>query len=94
LKFLSSRLVSNGIYILDEPEAPLSPLRQMTLISIINEMKSKNCQFFIATHSPILMAIPGAQIFYIDHSCIRETLYEDVEHVKITKDFLNNPDFF
>ena len=78
----------------DEPEAPLSPLRQMALISMVREMVDQDSQFIIATHSPILMAYPGAEILNFDLSPIGPTSYEDLEHVNLMRDFLNDPDSF
>lgn len=92
LNLFSSRLVPEGLYILDEPETPLSPQKQLTLLSLIKQMTGESCQFIIATHSPILMAFPEAQILSFDSSPIRQIDYDDVEHVTLTKSFLNNPD--
>ena len=94
LKLFQSRLAPNGLYLLDEPETPLSPLRQLSLIAQIKEMVTLNCQFIIATHSPILMAIPNAQIYEISSGNINVTQYDDLEHVRMTRDFLNNPQQF
>ena len=92
LELFKSRFVPNGLYILDEPETPLSPMKQLAFISMIMEMVKENAQFIIATHSPILMAIPEATIISFDEHPIKETSYNDLEHVNITKDFLNNPE--
>lgn len=92
LELFNSRFVPNGLYLLDEPETPLSPTKQLALISMINTMVRENAQFIIATHSPILMAIPGATIISFDENPIKEVNYNDLEHVNITKDFLNNPE--
>ncbi len=94
LELFQSRFVPNGLYILDEPETPLSPLKQLAFISMIKDMVEQNSQFIIATHSPILMAIPGATIISFDCYPIKEVDYQDLEHVNLTKDFLNNPDKF
>lgn len=91
LELFNSRFVPNGLYILDEPETPLSPMKQLAFISMIREMVKENAQFIIATHSPILMAIPEAIIISFDEYPIKETSYNDLEHVNLTKDFLNNP---
>ncbi|WP_406242467.1 AAA family ATPase [Tissierella carlieri] len=91
LELFNSRFVPNGLYILDEPETPLSPMKQLAFISMIKEMVEKNAQFIIATHSPILMAIPEAAIISFDEYPIKEVNYNDLEHVNLTKDFLNNP---
>lgn len=92
LELFKSRFVPNGLYILDEPETPLSPMKQLALISMIKDMVRENAQFIIATHSPILMAIPEATIISFDEYPIREVDYYDLEHVNLTKDFLNNPE--
>lgn len=92
LELFKSRFVPNGLYILDEPETPLSPMKQLALISMIKGMVKENAQFIIATHSPILMAIPEATIISFDESPIREVNYNDLEHVNLTRDFLNNPE--
>ncbi|MDA3838671.1 MAG: AAA family ATPase [Candidatus Delongbacteria bacterium] len=94
LNLLRSRLVPEGLYILDEPETPLSPQNQIALLSLIKEMVAKDCQFIIATHSPILMAFTDAQILHFNEDVIDEIDYEDVEHVTLTKSFLNDPENF
>jgi predicted ATPase len=78
---------------LDEPEAALSPQRQLSLLTIINSMeKEEKSQLIIATHSPILLAYPNADIFLLDEDGISKIKYEETEHYQITKGFLNNPD--
>lgn len=94
LKLFQSRFVPGGLYLLDEPEAPLSPQRQLALLSMLKDMTEQDSQFIIATHSPILMALPGASIISFDRLPAREIAYEEVEHVSLTRDFLNNPDAF
>ena len=94
LDLFQSRFVPNGLYLLDEPEAPLSPLRQLALIAAIKEMESQNAQFIIASHSPILMAYPGAEIFHFDDGQIKKVGFNDLEHVRLMRDFLNNPESF
>jgi predicted ATPase len=92
--FFKSRFVPGGLYLLDEPEAPLSPLRQVALIALLKEMVGQEAQFIIATHSPILMAFPDAVIFSFDHARIQAVEYETLEHVRVTRDFLNHPELF
>jgi predicted ATPase len=93
--FFRARFVPDGLYLLDEPEAPLSPLRQLALISLLKEMvEGHNAQFIIATHSPILMAFPGAEILSFDQRPVAPVKYDELEHVTITRDFLNNPEAF
>jgi predicted ATPase len=94
LHLFRSRFVPGGLYLLDEPEAPLSPQRQLALLSMLKEMVNEEAQFIIATHSPILMALPGAVILSFDGAPPREVAYEQVEHVSLTRDFLNHPEAF
>ncbi|MGZ9585522.1 AAA family ATPase [Paenibacillus marinisediminis] len=84
------RLGGNGLYMMDEPEAALSPLRQMSLIVRMHELVEANSQFIIATHSPILMSYPNADIYVLDAEGVRLTQLEDTEHYAITKSFLND----
>lgn len=85
-----SRFVPDGLYLLDEPEAPLSPMRQLALMSMLKEMIGRGAQFIIATHSPILLAYPGATIYSCDEGHITRADYESLEHVVVTRDFLLN----
>ncbi len=91
LSIVQNRFFGNGLYILDEPEAALSPMRLLTLMVEINELVRKNSQFIIATHSPILMAFPDAQILEFSREGIENVNYQDTDHFKITKTFLDNP---
>jgi predicted ATPase len=82
----------SGIYILDEPEAALSPARILSFMSVIHELdRSGRAQFLIATHSPMLICYPGAIIYQFDEDGVRETGYENTEHFSLTKSFLDNP---
>ncbi|WP_345243205.1 AAA family ATPase [Pontibacillus salipaludis] len=94
LDLFQARFKPGGVYILDEPEAPLSPLKQLSLISMIKEMVKKDAQFIIATHSPMLMALPDADIYQIEEGELTNVSFGDIEHVKLTKDFLNHPERF
>ncbi|HLM58633.1 MAG TPA: AAA family ATPase [Pyrinomonadaceae bacterium] len=94
LNLFQSRFVPGGLYLLDEPEAPLSPQRQLALLAMLKEMAAQDSQFIVATHSPILMALPGADILSFDHAPVRRVPYEEVEHVTLTRNFLNNPEAF
>lgn len=94
LDFFQNRFVPGGLYLLDEPEAPLSPMRQLGLLALLKAMIAQDAQFIIATHSPILMAFPGATILDFDQIPLRPVAYESLEHVTLTRDFLNNPDGF
>lgn len=91
LQLFQRRFLPGGLYLLDEPEAPLSPVRQLGLLAILHGMLARQAQFIIATHSPILMAFPGASLLSFDGGRLQETEYEDVEHVRLTRDFLNDP---
>jgi predicted ATPase len=84
----------DGIFLLDEPEAALSPQRQLTFLSIINELEQLGiAQFIIATHSPILLSYPGAQILNFDDE-LKTIKYQDTEHYNLTRNFLNNPEMY
>lgn len=89
MSLIMNRFGGNGIYILDEPEAALSPVRQMALISRINDLVKNNSQFIIATHSPIIMAYPNATIYNVETG-YKEIAYEDTEHYIVMKNFMNN----
>src|SRR4051812_11138472 len=87
-----SRFVPNGLYLLDEPEAPLSPMRQLGLLSMLKMMvDEQNAQFIIATHWPMLMAFPNATIYSFDADTIQPIAYDQVEHVAVMKSFLEHP---
>ncbi len=92
LKLFQSRLVPGGLYLLDEPEAPLSPLRQLAFLSLLKEMVEENCQFIIATHSPIILSFPGATILSCDTAPPAVVDYDDLDHVNLTRDFLADPE--
>ena len=95
LSLFQSRFVPNGLYLLDEPEAPLSPVRQLSFLSMLKSMVAEqNAQFIIATHSPIIMAFPNATIYNFDGEGIERVPYDKVEHVVVTRDFLENPERF
>ncbi len=91
LSIFFKRFLGNGLYILDEPEAALSPISQMSLIIRINELVNLNSQFIISTHSPILLTLPHAQIFEIKNNGIFEKQYFETEHYKLMKNFFENP---
>jgi len=94
LQLFQSRFVPGGLYLLDEPEVPLSPLRQLSLIALLKEMVEQQAQFIIATHSPILLAFPGATILSFDSLPLKAVGFEQLEHVNLTRDFLNDPQAF
>lgn len=84
-----------GLYILDEPEAALSPQRQLSFLKIIHDLATAgHAQFLIATHSPIILSYPGAVLFTLDEDTIREISYRETKHFLITRDFLNSPESF
>jgi predicted ATPase len=90
---LFSNKFRNGIYILDEPEAALSPNSQLSFMSIMNNLiNNNNSQFIIATHSPMLLCFPNAIIYELNENGFAQIEYHEAEHYKLTKDFLNNPE--
>ncbi|OPX88509.1 MAG: recombination protein F [Pelotomaculum sp. PtaB.Bin104] len=93
LALFTNRFGIKGIYLLDEPEAALSPTRQLSFLRIMKELE-KEAQFIIATHSPIISAYPGAQILNFDASPVAEINYEDTSHYLLTKGFLENRSLF
>jgi len=92
LTIIQNRFFGNGIYILDEPEAALSPMKLLTLMAEINNLVKKNSQFIIATHSPILMTFPNAEIFEFSQEGIKKVTYTETEHFRLSKSFLDNPE--
>ena len=84
-------MAPDGLYFLDEPETPLSPSRVLALIIMVEEMVAKGCQFVIATHSPILLALPGATILQAVDGRLEPAAWDDLEHVRVTRAFLNDP---
>ena len=84
------RLGGNGLYMMDEPEAALSPFRQMAMLSQIHQLVGKRSQFVISTHSPILMAYPDSIIYHFNADGIRRTSLEETDHYILTKEFVNN----
>lgn len=87
---MMNRFGGNGLYILDEPEAALSPTRQMAMLSRMHQLVKDGSQFIIATHSPILTAYPDSKIFSLDNGVAEEIEYEASEHYTVTRYFLNN----
>lgn len=90
LALMLKRFGGDGVYILDEPEAALSPQRQLAVLSRIHDLVRDSSQFIIATHSPILMAYPDSTIYQCTAEGIAETTYEQTEHFQVTHDFLMN----
>jgi len=91
LGIVRAQLAGGGLFLLDEPETPLSPTRVLTLLALLLDAVAGGSQFVIATHSPILAAFPGASILAFENQQIVETPYEELEHVRVTRDFLNAP---
>jgi predicted ATPase len=94
LALLQTRLVPNGLYLLDEPETPLSPTRVLALIGMLMDRVRQGCQFIIATHSPILMAMPHSNILLAEDGRLRVAEWNELEHVRVTRGFLNDPERF
>ncbi len=91
LALIQNRFGGQGLYLLDEPEAALSPARQLTLLAEIHQLVQKGSQFIIATHSPMLMVFPGACIWQFTEEGLEQVPYEETEHYQLTRRFLENP---
>ena len=91
LSLLLNRFRGKGLYFMDEPEAALSPKRQLSVLTRIHDLVQAKSQFVIATHSPILMAYPDAYIYSFSKDGIKRDVYEETEHYLVTRDFLSNP---
>ena len=94
LTLFQARFVPGGLHLLDEPEAPLSPQSQLALMALMHDMLARDGQFVIATHSPILLAFPGATIYTFDRTPPERIAFEEIEHVNLTRAFLNDPESF
>lgn len=95
VSLFTNRFKGKGLYLLDEPEAALSPQRQLAFLKIIRELEQAGkAQFIIATHSPILLAYPQAMIYSFDGDSVKKIEYEETEHYQLTKAFLNNKERF
>lgn len=92
LALVQNRFGGHGVYLLDEPEAALSPTRQLTLLGQMDELVKRESQLIIATHSPILMAYPGAEILQFSEDGIQPADYRETEHYQITRRFLEDPE--
>ncbi len=92
LEFAKSRIHPGGLYLIDEPEAALSPQRQLAFALFVYEMAQQNCQFIIASHSPIILSVPDAEIWKFDEYGLESTCYTELEHVSFTKSFLQAPE--
>ena len=91
---MTHRFGGHGFYLLDEPEAALSPARQLAMLSRMHELVKQRSQFIIATHSPILLSYPDAWIYQAGDDGLTRVRYEDTEHYELTRSFLNNPQGF
>lgn len=95
IALMTNRFRRGGLFVLDEPEAALSPIRQFSMLKVMHELiQDRGSQFVIATHSPILMAYPDAMILSLDGGEVTETKWDELEHVQLTKGFLNRPERF
>jgi predicted ATPase len=92
LALLQHRFQGDGVYLLDEPEAALSPQRQLSVLTLFHRLVYYRSQLVIATHSPILLAYPNARIYHFSQDGISEVQYTETEHYQVTKDFLNRSD--
>jgi predicted ATPase len=91
LRLFGSRLVPGGLFLLDEPEAALSPQSQLGFLAMLKDAVDSGSQFVIVTHSPILMATPGARILSFDRPPIHAVRYEELDSVRLVRDFLQAP---
>lgn len=92
LSLVTNRFEGNGLYIMDEPEAALSPQRLLTLLVLMDELVKNRSQFIIATHSPIIMAFPGADIIQFSENGMERVSYRETESYRITKQFMDDPE--
>ena len=92
LALVEHRFGGEGLYLLDEPEAALSPSRLLTLIVLLDQLVKAGSQFIIATHSPILMAFPGARLYQLGEDGIHPVAYQETEHYQLTRRFLEDPE--
>lgn len=92
LYLVRERFKSNSLFVLDEPEAALSPQRQLALLKLIHERIGQGCQFIVATHSPILLGYPGTLIHWLDGDGIRQIDFRETKHYQVTKRFLDDPE--
>ena len=91
LSLVEHRFRGNGLYLMDEPESALSPQRQLAFLALLDDYVRGGSQFVVATHSPILMAYPHATILLFDDEDVRPVKYEETEHYRVTRAFLEHP---
>lgn len=94
MSLLVNRFSSNGLYILDEPEAALSPSRQLAVLKRIDDLVNEKSQFIIATHSPIIMAYPKSTVYLLTEDGYSDINYKESDHYLLTRDFLKDPDLY
>lgn len=94
LKIVQTHIRPGGLHVFDEPEAALSPQRQIAFLKLMQQLVKENAQLIIATHSPLLLAYPGAQLLCFDGGAIKEIAYDELSHVTLTKSFLSDPERF
>lgn len=94
LAFCKGRFTGRGLYLLDEPEAALSPVSQLAFLSLVKQTVERGGQFVMATHSPVLMAYPGALLYQLDGAGVTRVEYDELEHVKVMREFLLAPEAF
>ncbi len=95
LRFFERRIVPEGLYLIDEPEAAFSPLRQLAMAFLIQRCAEESaCQFIVATHSPVILSCPGAAIWEFTERGVQSRAFDDLEHVRLYRDFLANPGRF
>lgn len=94
LAFFASRLRGPGLYLLDEPEAALSPLRQLGFLALLSDAVRAGGQFVVATHAPVVMALPGARILEVRDGALEPTAFDDLEHVRTLRSFLDAPEAY
>lgn len=92
LSLVANRFGGHGLYLLDEPEAGLSPANQLSLLCLLHQLEAEDSQFIIATHSPILLAWPGAEIFLLSSQGVESVDFRDTQHYQLTRRFLNDPE--
>ncbi|HUF76827.1 MAG TPA: AAA family ATPase [Longimicrobiales bacterium] len=92
LRLFAARLAPRGVYLLDEPEAALSPQSQLGFLAMLKDAVDAGSQFLVATHSPLLMATPGATILSFDEAPVRRVQYDELESVRLVRDFLQAPE--
>jgi len=94
LDVFQARLLPGGLYLLDEPDTAFSALRQLALVAVLRDIAAQGAQAIIATHSPILLACPGATIYHLDNGKVVPARWEDLPGVQLTRDFLEDPEAF